>query len=373
MNYPKNRYTGEKPWMDKDWLYEEYVVKDRRTKDIAEEYGCKQNTIQQWLLKHKISKPITKHVRKKKQHELYEYLYHNHVELGKSVSQIAKENKVSYDAIHNNLKKNGIQIIKQNRHYKFTDDEIQKIIELYCDEGLSAYKIGLLFNTDNGTIRRYLTKSGIKTRGMSEAQFNYNGKEIHPDLLNIDKMNDLHWNQHLTCKAIGDMYGIDAGTVRRQMHRLGLETMNNSESKIGLMTGENHPNWQGGITPLYLLLREYFTVNQVPKIAKRDNYTCQLCGATHTILHIHHIKHFSDIIKEIIKEHPEHDINTIDERIALYKIIVQDSRFLDDNNLITYCKDCHLFKIHNYKRHKTISSQASNEEGSTTIPQGSTP
>lgn len=28
MNYPKDRYTGPKPWMDKEWLYEEYVIKD---------------------------------------------------------------------------------------------------------------------------------------------------------------------------------------------------------------------------------------------------------------------------------------------------------------------------------------------------------
>lgn len=41
LNYPKQRYTGEKPWMDKDWLYNEYVAKDRSTQDIADEYGCK--------------------------------------------------------------------------------------------------------------------------------------------------------------------------------------------------------------------------------------------------------------------------------------------------------------------------------------------
>lgn len=359
MNYPKNRYTGEKPWMNKEWLYEEYVVKDRRSKEIADEYGCTQNTIQQWLRRHQIKKPITTHYREKKQHELYDYLYHNHVELGKSVSQIAEENNVSYDTIHSNLKKNGIEIIKQNKHHKFSEEEIQKIISLYCDEKMSAYQIGLLFDTDNGTIRRYLRKYGIETRSLSEAQFNYNGKEIDPDLLDADKLNELHWEQRLSCKAIGEIYGVDAGTVRRQMHRLGIRTMTNAESKIGLMTGDKHPNWKGGVTPLYLLLREYFTVNQVPKIAKRDNYTCQLCGATHTVLHIHHIKHFADIVNEIIAEHPEYDVNDPNGRLALYKIIVNDERFLNEDNLITYCKNCHLFKIHKYTRNKTISSQVS--------------
>ena len=43
--YPKNRYSGEHPWSNKDWLYNEYIIKDRSTNDIAEEYGCQINAI----------------------------------------------------------------------------------------------------------------------------------------------------------------------------------------------------------------------------------------------------------------------------------------------------------------------------------------
>ena len=49
LNYPKNRYEGIGPWRNKDWLYREYVVKNKSSKRIAEENGCKQSTIQQWL------------------------------------------------------------------------------------------------------------------------------------------------------------------------------------------------------------------------------------------------------------------------------------------------------------------------------------
>ena len=95
MNYPKTRYTGEKPWMNKEWLYDQYVVKDRSSQEIADEYGCKRNTVQQWLAKHKISKNNVKRVYKLKPYNTYDYLYYHHVVLDKSIREIASENGVS--------------------------------------------------------------------------------------------------------------------------------------------------------------------------------------------------------------------------------------------------------------------------------------
>lgn len=367
MNYPKSRYTGEKPWMNKEWLYEEYVVKDRSSQEIADEYGCKQNTIQQWLCKHNIKKPITTHRRKNKhQYELYDYLFEQHVVLKKSIKEIASENNVSYDTISYQLKKHNIKITKKV-YTKFSKKDISKIINLYCNEMLSANQIAKIFNTSHGVVLRHLKQHGITTRGMSEAQFVANGKSSPIELQDSKLLYKMHWDDNKSCKEIGEHFGVDAGTVRRQMHRLGLPTKNNSESKIGLMIGDKHPNWQGGLTTLKDLLREYFHTNQVPVIAKRDGYACQLCGASHTALHIHHIEEFSKIVEDICGEHPELNPANVDDRMSLYNIITHDKRFLDENNLITLCKSCHLFKIHNYKKRKTISSQASFEEGSETI------
>lgn len=149
------------------------------------------------------------------------------------------------------------------------------------------------------------------------------------------------------------------------MHKLGLKTKTNSQSKIGQMIGDKHPNWKGGITELDILLREYFNTNLAPIAAKRDNYTCQLCGATHAILHVHHKIHFSQIVKEIINEHPNLDVQK--DKQELYNIITHDKRFLDIDNLITYCKECHLFKIHHYKRKDNQQPSYDIVEGSETI------
>ena len=43
------------------------------------------------------------------------------------------------------------------------------------------------------------------------------------------------------------------------------------------------------------------------KVLERDHYQCQMCGSKKH-LHVHHIKHFSDILKRILEEHPDYEV-----------------------------------------------------------------
>lgn len=349
VNYPKNRYTGVKPWMDREWLYNEYVIKDRSSQDIADEYGCVRNTIQCWLAKFKIKKKIVrKHYEKKYPNITKEFLIEENINKKKSLSQISRETGVSFDTLKNYAHEYGIDYYVEQHRYKLSESEQKQICELYQNEKISTNQLGKQFNVGHGTVKKILKRNNIPIRGRQEAQLVLKHEEIDDLFYDAKRLNDLHWNQNISCVDIGKMIGTDGGTIRRQMHRLGLETKDNSQCKIGLMTGENHPNWKGGITQLYYLLREYFTINLASKVVKRDNYTCQLCGKTHTKLHVHHIRPFKEIVFEIVDEHPELDIQ--DNKQELYDIITHDERFLDTENLITFCKDCHLFKIHEYKR-----------------------
>jgi len=45
-----------KPYLDRDWLYQEYVVKQRSAAEIAADFDCKENNILYFLDKHGISK-----------------------------------------------------------------------------------------------------------------------------------------------------------------------------------------------------------------------------------------------------------------------------------------------------------------------------
>lgn len=249
------------------------------------------------------------------------------------------------------------------------NDDIENIVNLYVNKKMSAYRISKIYGTSHNRIIKILKELGIETRGLSKSHETHLSEDKIKMLDDDEWLIKKYWDEKLNCKQIAEIIGCNASTVRRTMIRRGIPVRGDSESKIGLMKGEKHPNWQGGLTPLKFLLREYFCVNIVPGILKRDNYTCQCCGATKTELHVHHIKTFSSIVNTIVKEHPEYNPDDELDRLKLYDIVVADKRFLDEENLITLCRNCHYFVIHGYTRNKTIRSQ---ENGSETIPCGST-
>lgn len=97
-------------------------------------------------------------------------------------------------------------------------------------------------------------------------------------------------------------------------------------------SGENHPNWKGGVTPLNVVIRgctRYRTWRRLN--FQRDNFICAHCGIRGGKLHAHHIIRFSVIMAE-------NYITTLEEALqceALWNI---------DNGL-TLCKKCHK-KLH---------------------------
>ena len=274
-----------------------------------------------------------------------DWLYDQHIVKHKTITSIAKECHKRVSIIRNKLLENNIPIWSPNDNYiKISEQDEQEIIRLYNEEKKSTTYIGKLFKIDDTRVARILKKNGYKCRTLSESQFAYLEKEPDPRLFDKDWLYDAHWNQNLSCKELGEILGSDPGVIKKHMNDLGIPTKTNSESKIGLMAGDKHPNWQGGKTPLSLLLREYFNINLAPLAAKRDSYTCQKCGKSHTVLNVHHKKHFADIVNEIISEHLDIDYNSESGKMMMYDIISKDKRFLDLDNLITLCKECHILE-----------------------------
>lgn len=83
--------------------------------------------------------------------------------------------------------------------------------------------------------------------------------------------------------------------------------------------GENNPNWKGGVSYEYEGRLSLECLNWKKSVYKKDNYTCQCCGAKNTkgnrvTLNAHHIFNWNDY---------------------------EDLRY-DINNGITLCDKCHI-------------------------------
>ena len=94
------------------------------------------------------------------------------------------------------------------------------------------------------------------------------------------------------------------------------------------VSGSQHGNWKGGVTPENVSIRKSVKYRKWRKnVFERDNYICQICGQKGYKLRAHHINNFAE-----------------------YK----DERMEVDNG-ITLCANCHR-KIHNQYGNKVNRS-----------------
>lgn len=320
----------------KEWVIEEYVIKDRPRKEVAEECGLTLSGFKSLLNKLDI---------KKEKLNLSKEVIEEAVNRKLTCKQIEKELNISQTTVYRYLKKYGLTILADPIVVdRYNDINDNLICSLYLD-GFSSTEIGKELGVSHKTILSHLKHCGIQVRTLTESQWNYNNKDFPEDLKSYDIVYNLYINQRLSKKDLSLKYNCSTDVIDRILKQFNIPIRGSSESKIGLVTGEKHWNWKGGITSLARRLREYFGTNQVIKVLERDNYKCQMCGSNKN-LQVHHIKHFSHILKRILNENSNLDpINDINE---LYLIATKDKEFNDLSNLITYCRDCHLGKIHGY-------------------------
>lgn len=261
------------------------------------------------------------------------------------VNDIAKELNVSPKAVYRTIKE--MNLVRPKSMYsreQYNNEKDEEIIKLY-NEGKSSTEIGKILNLTHRTILNHLKHCDVKRRTLSQSQFNYHKKDIPKELEDFETLYDMYVINRMSKKSISEQLKVAPHVIDRVLKAFGIHVRNDSECKVGLMVGPNHPNWKGGRTLLYVRIREYFRIKQVKQVIERDGKKCTICGSKKK-LHVHHIKPFKEIFQEILNEHP--DLDVIKDAEELYQTMVNDWRFNDLDNLVTYCKDCHLYKIHGY-------------------------
>lgn len=103
--------------------------------------------------------------------------------------------------------------------------DIELIIDMYVNQGMSLVKIGKILNAHPETITKRLKEKNITIK--SSAQASREAIEIQVD---IEKMVDMYVNQKIKVAEIGKKLNIHRDTVRRKLRSLGVRMQSQREA-----------------------------------------------------------------------------------------------------------------------------------------------
>ena len=143
----------------------------------------------------------------------------------------------------------------------------------------------------------------------------------------LGKKHSKEWKETQGKRVKGDKNPAKRLGVRKKISE-SHKGMKKPWAKYPCSSGEKNGNWKGGITPLMFQIRHSFKYCQWRSdVFTRDDFICQECGKRNCYLEAHHIKKFSEIIKE-------YSIKTLEEALNCEEL-------WNINNGQTLCKKCH--------------------------------
>jgi hypothetical protein len=260
------------------------------------------------------------------------------------IYKIAEEFGCSFTAVRNKLSKYGIpiKIVSEQRIKKYNFITKELLYDLYWNENKSLAKVAEYFKCSVYIILKKMKEYNIKIRTLKKAAIGHipwnKGKKC-PQLAGENNPNYKNGKTH-------NNKCIDCGKI---IHRKSIRCnrcMGINRRKLGLFNGRFSSQWEGGLTSLHRLIRNSFDFETWRNnILKRDNYTCQDCGKQGGDLEAHHIKTFSEILSNFLKEYDQ--FSPIEDKETLVRLALKYEPFWDINNGKTVCRKCHM-KIHKY-------------------------
>lgn len=203
----------------------------------------------------------------------------------------------------------------------------EELFDLYWNKKMTLKQVGEKLNKSAGSIRWHMQQLNIPRRTSSEAH-----KGIFPSEETRKRMSESHrgklsgsknpmygkpaWSRGLTKENSFGLKKISQKLKGRKLSKEWCEKI--SKARIGKYSGENHPNWQGGLkdNPYGIEFNEKLR----EQIRERDGFVCQLCGGIDKDreLQVHHINYNKE------DNHPQ--------------------------NLISLCLSCHVKTNYNRKQ-----------------------
>lgn len=263
-------------------------------------------------------------------------------------SALCQKYNMTYSQLNNYLFYHGMT---KHGFYK-TGISKEQLLSLYNDKTKSNLDICQELQCCEPTLRVLLKHYGIKNR--------YDYSVFEHDVCSM-------YSSGQSTTQISLALGIPKSRVRNILLKCNVELRDKSAAQRARLPSGAYDKiaWREYPFNLFKRCRRYFGNHIANLVKDRDGRKCSICGNTNK-LHVHHIYPFAQIVFDIIRENRHLDL-ILDED-ALYQIVIKDQRFLSLDNMVTVCHSCHYKNFHpDLDYFKIISSQASSEEGSTTI------
>jgi len=318
--------NNKKKYRDADWLREQYVVEEKSTREIAEEFDYGSTTICTWLDKHGIEKRSQGEAisKAKTPDALYtdkDWLQEQYVEKENAMREIANECGVSRSAIRRSLVKNDIETrppgwnAAEDNYKSGPWDNEEWLFAEYVEKEKATTDIASEHGVSESLINSRLDKFNIPRRntGSKGAKW-HDGKNY----TNSDWLQTEYIEKERSGHELAEECGVTPDTIYHWLERHEIQRRD-----YGYFVGEKHPAWNGGSEGV--LYGSGWNESKKTAVRERDNFTCQdpNCSVTqkeYVVEHgqkldVHHLKKARDV------DDPE-------ERNSM-------------ENLITLCRACH--------------------------------
>lgn len=153
-----------------------------------------------------------KYVNEYKNNEINEII--SLYESGTSMTAISEKLDINRKVIKKILIQNNVWI--ENRDdlkIEFSEEDKKNILDLYINKKLSAQKIGVLYNTCKGPIKRLLNEYGVLRKGYSD------GKKIELTELQKESIKNLYLNEYKNAIEIGKILGVSEGYINKFLQK----------------------------------------------------------------------------------------------------------------------------------------------------------
>jgi len=222
---------------DRNFMYREYVTKNKTIYQIASELNVIATTVSRWLKKLEIkTKSASEYMHDSESIQKlnnFKYLYDEYILKKRTTNQIAGELDVSSAAVKYKLKKFKIKRRKRgdyvcNKETLVLLNDYTYMYDEYVTNKKSIYKIAKDLKVYGSTVRRSLVKLGISRRNAGEC--NYPEKaDVYKILDDVDFLRNMYINKRKSMDVIATELGVDSTTVGDYLHKYGIKTRSSFE------------------------------------------------------------------------------------------------------------------------------------------------